>query len=69
MADRPFRFLADARDIASLEQLRGTVRRAEAIGIDTLVIPDHLIAQLSPAAAMAAITAITDRLRVSPFVL
>jgi probable F420-dependent oxidoreductase len=69
MVDRPFRFLADARDIASLAELRETVRRAESIGIDTLVIPDHLIAQLSPAAAMAAITAISDRLRVSPFVL
>jgi probable F420-dependent oxidoreductase len=69
MADRPFRFLADARDIASLEQLRETVRHAESIGIDTLVIPDHLIPQLAPAPAMAAITAISDRMRVSPFVL
>ena len=69
MAGRPFRFLADARDIASLEQLRETVRHAESIGIDTLVIPDHLIPQLSPAPAMAAITALSDRLRVSPFVL
>lgn len=69
MADRPFRFLADAREIASLGELRETVRRAEAVGIDTLVIPDHLIAQMAPAPAMAAITAVSDRLRVSAFVL
>lgn len=65
----PFRFLADAREIASLAELRETARRAEAIGIDTLVIPDHLIPQLAPVAAMSAITVISDRLRVAAFVL
>ena len=35
----PFRFLADAREIATLRELTETARRAEAIGIDTLVIP------------------------------
>ena len=69
MPERPFRFLADARDIASLAELGETVRRAEAVGIDTLVIPDHLIAQLSPIAAMAAIASLSDRLRISAFVL
>jgi probable F420-dependent oxidoreductase len=66
---RPFHFIADARDIASLAELRETARRAEAIGIGTLAIPDHLIQQLAPIAAMAAIVAISDRLRVSGFVL
>jgi probable F420-dependent oxidoreductase len=66
---RPFRFLADARDIASLRELTETARKAEAIGIDTLVIPDHLIPQLSPVAAMSAIAAVSDRLRVAAFVL
>ncbi len=66
---RPFRFLADARTIASLDELRETVRRAESIGIDTLVVPDHLIPQLGPIAGMAAVVAISDRLRVSGFVL
>ncbi|HEX5039498.1 MAG TPA: TIGR03621 family F420-dependent LLM class oxidoreductase [Candidatus Limnocylindria bacterium] len=65
---RPFRFLADARGIASLAELAETVRRAEDIGIDTLVVPDHLIPQLGPVPAMAAIAAISDRLRVSAFV-
>jgi probable F420-dependent oxidoreductase len=66
---RPFRFQADARRIVSLDQLRETVKRAEAIGVDSLVIPDHLIEQLSPIAGMTAIVALTDRLRVSAFVL
>ena len=69
MAPKPFRFLADAREIASLAELTETARRAEAVGIDTLVIPDHLIAQLAPVAAMAAIVAVSDRMRVSGFVL
>ncbi len=66
---RPFRFLADARRIASMAELTETVRRAEAIGIDSLVVPDHLIPQLAPAPTMAAIAAISDRLRISAFVL
>lgn len=69
MPERPFRFLAEARETASFAELRQTVRRAEAIGIDTLVIPDHLIEQMAPVAAMTAIAAISDRLRVSAFVL
>jgi probable F420-dependent oxidoreductase len=66
---RPFRFLADARDIASVRELTETIRRAEAIGIDTLVIPDHLIPQLAPVPTMAAIAALSERLRVGAFVL
>ena len=69
VSTRPFRFLADAREIASIAQLRETARRAEAIGIDTLVIPDHLIPQLAPVPAMAAVAAVSDRLRISAFVL
>ena len=66
---RPFRLLADARDIATIRELTETVRKAEAIGVDTLVVPDHLIPQLAPMPAMAAIVALSDRLRVSGFVL
>jgi probable F420-dependent oxidoreductase len=66
---QPFRFLADAREIATLDELRQTAHRAEEIGIDTLVIPDHLIPQLAPVPAMAAIAAVSERLRISAFVL
>jgi len=43
-------------------------RRAESIGFHALVVPDHLIDQLSPVPAMTAIAAATERLRVSAFV-
>ena len=66
---KPFRFLADAREIASIAELTQTARRAESLGIDTLVVPDHLIEQLGPIPAMAAIVGVSDRLRVSGFVL
>ena len=66
---RRFRFLADAREIASIRELTETARRAEAIGIDTLVVPDHLIGQLAPIPTMAAIAAVSDTLRVAAFVL
>ena len=65
---RPFRFLADARRIGSIRELTETVRHAEAVGIDVLVVPDHLIDQLSPVPAMATIAAVSDRLRIGAFV-
>jgi probable F420-dependent oxidoreductase len=65
---RPFRFLADARGIGSVRDLAETARRAEAIGIDTLVVPDHLIPQLSPVPALAVVAAVSDRLRIGAFV-
>jgi probable F420-dependent oxidoreductase len=63
-----FEFLADARDIASGAELTATARRAESIGYHELVIPDHLIPQLGPIAAMAWIAAATERLRIGAFV-
>src|SRR6188508_2435952 len=66
---KPFRFLAEARAVATGRELAETARRAEGIGIDTLVIPDHLIPQLAPIPAMATIAAATERLRVAGFVL
>ena len=66
---KPFRFLAEARAIASGRVLAETARRAEGLGIDTLVIPDHLIPQLAPIPAMATVAAATDRLRIGGFVL
>ena len=66
---KPFRFLAEARTVATSRELAETARRAEAVGIDTLVIPDHLIEQLAPIPAMAIIAAASDRLRIGGFVL
>lgn len=66
---RPFRFLAEACAIATGKELAETARRAESIGIDVLVVPDHLIGQLAPIPALATIAAATTRLRVAAFVL
>jgi probable F420-dependent oxidoreductase len=43
--------------------------RAEDLGYHALVIPDHLMGQLSPVVAMTAIAAATSTLRVGAFVL
>jgi probable F420-dependent oxidoreductase len=65
---KPLQFLADARAIATGAELAEKARRAEATGYHALVIPDHLIAQLSPVAAMTWIACATERLRVAAFV-
>jgi probable F420-dependent oxidoreductase len=66
---RPFHFLADARAPASAVALAERARRAESIGFHALVVPDHLIDQLSPVPALAVIAAATERLRIAGFVL
>ena len=57
---QPFQFLADARDPRPGRELAELARRAEGMGFHALVIPDHLIEQLSPVPAMATIAAATD---------
>ncbi|HET9458305.1 MAG TPA: TIGR03621 family F420-dependent LLM class oxidoreductase [Candidatus Limnocylindrales bacterium] len=66
---KPFTFLAEAGDASNLATLSERARRAEAIGVRTLVIPDHLVAIPAPIAWLATIAAVTERLRISPFVL
>jgi probable F420-dependent oxidoreductase len=66
---RPFHFLADARAVVSGSELAARARDAEQLGYHALAVPDHLIAQLSPVAAMATIAAATSTLRVAGFVL
>jgi probable F420-dependent oxidoreductase len=65
---KPFQFLIDAREIVSGPELAARARRAEAIGYHELVVPDHLIPQLGPIAAMAWVAAATDRVRIGAFV-
>ncbi len=69
MTMRPFTFLADARDPMPGRELAELARRAESMGFHALVIPDHLIPQLSPVPAMATIAAATTTLRIGTFVL
>jgi probable F420-dependent oxidoreductase len=66
---RPFRFIADIGSILSGPELAAYARRAEDMGYATLVLPDHLIKQLSPVVTMAGVAAATSTLRVAAFVL
>jgi probable F420-dependent oxidoreductase len=64
----PFRFAVSQSSARSGEQWATLARRAESLGYDVLVKPDHLGHQLSPFAALAAAAAATTRLRVCAFV-
>lgn len=66
---RPFHFLADVHEIVTGPELAARARRAEQMGYHALVIPDHLLGQLSPVAAMATVAAATPTLRISAFVM
>jgi probable F420-dependent oxidoreductase len=65
---KPFEFLAESRDPISARELGERARRAEALGYHALVIPDHILDQLSPVPSMAVIAAATERLRIGAFV-
>ena len=65
----PFRFLANASEVVTGPELAERARRAEDMGYHALVIPDHLLEQLSPVVAVATIVAATSSLRVSAFVM
>ena len=66
---RPFRFLADVHEIVTGPELASRASRAEQMGYHALVVPDHLLGQLSPVVAMATVAAATSTLRVSAFVM
>jgi probable F420-dependent oxidoreductase len=66
---RPFHFLADVHEIVPGSELAARARRAEQMGYHALVLPDHLLGQLSPVPAMATVAAATSTIRVSAFVL
>lgn len=67
---RPFRFFGVAASgPVGLREITETARRAESSGFTGLVLPDHLIEQHAPIPALTAVAAVTERLRVLPFVL
>lgn len=66
---RPFRFLADVSAIVSGPELALRARRAEQMGYHALVVPDHLLGQLSATVAMATVAAATSTIRMAGFVL
>ena len=65
---RPFRFLAEPGTPADARELAETACRAEAIGYDVLVYPDHLIHPFGVVPLLATVAAATERLRVAAFV-
>jgi probable F420-dependent oxidoreductase len=65
---RPFTFLADAFEVSSARELGEKARAAEDLGITTFVLPDHLVGQPAPVPYLAAVAALTDRIRISAFV-
>ena len=65
---RPFRFATSVTRGRSAEHWREVARRAEALGYDTLLMPDHITDQLAPAPALAAAAAATTTLRIGSFV-
>jgi probable F420-dependent oxidoreductase len=65
---RPFRFAVHTGRLPASDDWRGFARRVEALGYDALYVTDHLGAQLSPIAAMAAAAAATTRLRIGSYV-
>jgi len=64
----PFRFGVMQSTAVSAEAWVTSARRAEQLGYDILLMPDHLGAQLSPVAALMAAAAATTRLRIGSYV-
>ena len=65
---KPFRFLADPGEASDGASLRDAARRAESIGYSVLVFPDHVVIPFGFVPLLATAAAVTDRLRVAPFV-
>ncbi len=65
---RPFRFAVTAAWAPDAAAWQDLARRAEALGYDALVVPDHLARQLAPIAALATAAAATTRLRIGSYV-
>jgi probable F420-dependent oxidoreductase len=68
MGPKPFTFLADTSDVTSARQLGEQARAAEHLGVTTFVLPDHLVGQPAPVPWLAAVAALTERIRISAFV-
>jgi probable F420-dependent oxidoreductase len=64
----PFRFGVTARSAPSGATWVELARRAEGMGYDVLLMPDHLGRQMSLTPALAAAAAVTERLRIGSLV-
>ncbi len=68
MTSRPFRFGVITYNARSKEEWIIKARRAEQLGYATLLVPDHLEAQLAPISALLAAADATTSLRVGSYV-
>ena len=66
---RPFRFLAEPGDVADGKALVEAAHRAESIGYDVMVYPDHVVLPFGLVPLLTTVAAVTDRLRVAAFVI
>ena len=66
---RPFRFLAEPGDVADGKALVEAARRAESIGYDVMVYPDHVVIPFGLVPLLTTVAAVTERLRVAAFVI
>ena len=66
---RPFRFLAEPGDVADGKALVEAARRAESIGYDVMVYPDHVVLPFGLVPLLTTVAAATERLRVAAFVI
>jgi len=68
---RPFRFGLQVFGAQSRREWQDHARRAEALGFDTIVVPDHVVTPgpFAPMAALDALAAVTSRLRIGTLVL
>jgi probable F420-dependent oxidoreductase len=64
----PFRFAVYATRADSGAAWAATARRAEELGYEALLVPDHLGRQLSPIAALSAAAAVTRGIRIGAYV-
>jgi len=65
---KPFRFLAEPGEFGDGKALAEIARRAESIGYDALVYPDHVVIPYGFVPLLTWAAAATTRLRVAPFV-
>jgi probable F420-dependent oxidoreductase len=66
---RPFRFGVQLSLAASRQEWQELARRAEGLGYDVALMPDHLGSQFAVRPGLAAVAAATTRLRIGAFVL
>ncbi|MFT4039208.1 MAG: TIGR03621 family F420-dependent LLM class oxidoreductase [Thermomicrobiales bacterium] len=69
VAVKPFRFGVQSRSMGPRDAWLASVRRAEALGYDSISWADHFASGLEPLTAMAAAAVATERLRLTSFVI